>query len=235
MPLSLIARKARRAKQKRVSIPKSLVGKVRTVGNFARVANRQEKKWHEFLDGLTTMSDEGTILATSLNIIPLGSGESGRIGRMVRLRSIHLRCTFVLPSSVAVGSQSDIGRLMVILDKQANGAAATVDQVLQTAATHHKDSFMNLENARRFQILADHFCTISNASTVDVSTVGIGGIVRKFWRFNKKVNLPIEYSVAMSPPITISNVRSNNIFLLGISHSGLMQCRVLSRLRYTDS
>lgn len=119
-------------------------------------------------------------------------------------------------------------RVIVFLDRQANGTAATVTDILETA---QYNSFNNLANSSRFRIMYDkrHDMNYFNTQTSggqDIDGTNISG------SFFANVNLPIEFS---STTGVIGEIRSNNIGLLLISDSqqGYLEGRV--RVRFSDS
>lgn len=89
-----------------------------------------------------------------LNQISQGVGESQRIGRKCTIRSIEWKARYTLPEIDALASPQDtaIVRMILYQDQQANGAAATVVEILKTASAL---SFYNLQNQGRFKILLD--------------------------------------------------------------------------------
>ena len=118
--------------------------------------------------------------------------------------------------------------MIVFIDRQANGTAATVTDILET---QQYNSFNNLANSSRFRILYDKrhdmsYMNTTNASNDDVDGTSISG------SFFANVNLPIEFS---STTGVIGEIRSNNIGLLLISQSeqGYLEGRV--RVRFSDA
>lgn len=211
-------------------ITKSLTGPKRWIGIHASNLNLQQE--HKFFD--TTLTD--TVVAStgsitpSANLVPQGTTESTRIGRKIIIRSIAVRFELVLPS---FADQSDIPngdtcRIMLFVDKQANGANAAVLDILETAVF---DSYRNLSNKDRFIILHDKFYTLNRlvAGTDGTNTVG-GPIVRRQIRHYKKVNLPIEFNDTAG---VITEVTSYNVALLYISSAGLCGIpKQETRIRY---
>ncbi len=112
------------------------------------------------------------------------------------------------------------------LDKQANGAAAAVSDISETATWR---TFNNLSNSGRFVILMDK--TIN----MNYCTLGIDGVTNRkmqvFYddQFHKKVNIPIEFSGITGG---ITEIKSNNIGILLFSRQGLVEFNSNVRVRY---
>ncbi len=154
---------------------------------------------------------ESTVLGTMLNI-PQGTGETQRIGRVIRVKSVMIRYHCLVG-----GGTTDIHdeiKLYLVLDKQCNGGVATIGDILGTGSCL---AFRNLQNVNRFKILATRYIQLSSAAGAGNGTTNLFEghiqdgqiIVRGDW--------PIEYSGTTG---AISELRSNNIFLLAISRHG---------------
>lgn len=173
----------------------------------------------------------GEVPATGqLSLIPQGVTENNRIGRKCVIKSIQIRATVTyVPGATTTGSAN--GFVYVVLDKQANGAAAAVTDVLTSSAM--STAFINLDNSKRFVIL----------KRFPMSFVSQAGVSAAYARDTKildwyhKCNMSIEYDSTAATG-AIGTIRSNNIFLLAgadgqgddeIAFSG--NCR----LRFLDS
>lgn len=106
----------------------------------------------------TTTATTGTPLC----MLQVGTGVSNRIGRKARLHSLHFHgftsCLIVPGNAVT----QEILRVLIVYDKQTNGASATfadvVQSVTQAAATSSSAiDGMNLNNRDRFEILRDKY------------------------------------------------------------------------------
>jgi len=98
--------------------------------------------------------------------------------------------------------------LYLVLDKQANGAAAAFTDVMST--TLLATSFHNLANSQRFVVLKKmKFRHVANSG----ATTALNNTNVPFEMY-KKCNIPIEYSGTTG---AITEIRSNNIFLLASS------------------
>jgi len=210
-------------------------GYLRTGGYYGRFTGRRNRKGNElkFFDtilGTTTVANTGNV-ATNLCVVPQDATESGRIGRKITIKSISIRGQFDLPSTGTVANTSDAARFMLVQDRQANGAAFAVLDVLSTAGMNsHRD----LENESRFRILKDFQMDLNaggggmNPAATPVSTT-----VTRQWKFYVKCNIPIEYDSTATTG-AIGTQRSNSIAPLFISDIGVCTTTYVARIRYTD-
>jgi len=177
------------------------------------------------------MSTTGSIFP-SLNLIAQGTNENERIGRKVHIRSIMWRWLCTLDNDVLPGNTSVFPRLMVILDKQCNGAPSVASGNNGPMESANFQSFNNLENSHRYKILYDRFLSFSATSGSGTGAAGtqFGDAVRH-GSFYHKCNIPIEFS---STAGVIGEIRSNNIFVLVFDGNGLCALDSKVRLRFTD-
>lgn len=196
-------------------------GKHRTGGYYGRFLRagrrgyslRQDKKFYDvFLNSLLLTDSHQE---TSINLVPQGDGENERIGRQIFIKSIDIR--MYLRSVVKdiraneTGYAPPVYRLVVYCDRQTNGAAAALTDLLDTSVVTKKFiAFNELANSRRFRILRDKWLGPIIPPTEDTSTASFMLPTGRFFRFRIvfRKALPIEFSGTTS---TISNVKSNNI------------------------
>lgn len=210
-------------------------GYVRTVGFYGRFRGRSagaggEQKFFDTTFAEATVASAGAITNPSLNLIPQGVTESTRVGRKCVIKKIHFKGELKMPSSATSTLTADRLRVIVFIDKQANGAAATVASILETASI---DSFRNLAESGRFLILHDKTSDLNSGSGAGNTAAGVlWGETKRTWRLNKTCNLPIEFS---STTGVITEIRSNNIGVLAISEAGLATLQYTCRVRFSDS
>lgn len=158
------AAKRRRMQSRQASLYRSLP-RGRPVSNTAlQRAAAQEIKSVDVVNpngtgvaGVWTLNTTATI--TALNLITSGSASWQRVGRKVHLKSVHIRGYVNIGNPVA---QEDYGRMMVVYDKQPNGALPTIQDILLDQINSGTDvslsqrlSGINLNNRDRFEILRD--------------------------------------------------------------------------------
>ncbi len=192
-----------------------------------------ELKFHD-VDVDMTGADHsaGVILNTSsINLIAQGVTESTRIGRKCVIRSIGWRGNVDYAVATGAGAaDADQLRLMLVLDKQANGAAPAVTDVLESANIH---SFNNLSNKGRFRVLSDKIHFLNVVGAAGDGTTHDYMIVKEPIEFFKQVNIPLEFSAGTG---AITEIRSNNLFILAISQLASTSTSIDSkvRLRFSD-
>ncbi len=207
-------------------------GFTRTSGFFGRFGQGGELKFHDIDLDDAAVATGGTVTAT-INIIPQGTTEVQRIGRKCTIRSINWRFRVDIPQLDGTGAApiGDTVRVILFLDKQANGATATVLGILETADFQ---SFNNLGNKSRFRTLMDRSYTLNytaasgsgGAADNDYAQVSIDDTLFK------KVNIPIEFDATTG---AITEIRSNNIGVLLIAKSGNAGFESKFRLRFSDN
>ncbi len=191
-----------------------------------------ERKFHDIDvdNGAAVISTTGNIQNSgTIAVIPQGTTEITRIGRKAVIRNINIRWNAFIESGTNMGLTSAYFRMILYWDKQANTATATVLQILESA---HWNSFRNLANGERFEILLDKFvpmiCTAAagNGTANDFANTIARG------EYFKKCEIPIEYDASLG---AITEITSNNICILLISQQALMKFESKVRLRFTDS
>ncbi len=204
----------------------------RTGGFYGRFSGlNAEMKFHDLSVAQAVFSATGTISSTSLNVISQGVGEAQRVGRKCTIKSINWHWVLRLfqRTTQATPPTADTVRMIIYLDRQCNGAAATVLGILETAQFQ---SFRNLANTNRFQILYDKTKALNYLSVTSDIDNEFNAMETTFaGSFYKKVNIPIEYD---STSGTIGEIRSNNLGVLTIAENGLPGLTSRMRLRFSD-
>ncbi len=216
----------------RSAIGKKQRGFVRTSGFYGRFnGNRNsgpgELKFHDVDFDDAAIAADGTIgAAGTVIIIPQGVTESTRVGRKCTIRSILWRYNITLFTQASAGAD-DIVRVILYLDKQCNGAIATITDLIES---DNWKSFNNLANSGRFRVLMDRTHVIAKNSAAGNGTANDAGTCEFSYSFYKKCALPIEYN---STTGALTEIRSNNINVLLFSKSGL--CGFISKFRFRFS
>jgi len=208
-------------------------GYLRTGGYYGRFAGARgrsaaagtELKFHDLNHTSAVVVAARTIASPSLNGIAQGVAEDERIGRKCTLKSLSLRGTILMPAATGTIVWTDEVRVIVYQDKQCNGAAPAVLDLLETATV---EGYNNLANKGRFTTLMDKKMIVSR---IPASSTVAGG---QFKHFNlyKKLNVPIEFNGAAG---ALTEIRSNNIGVLAITKNGLMELEYNVRVRYADN
>lgn len=117
-----------------------------------------------------------------LNGMAVGNSVSTRVGNVVALRSITLRLSI---DQQATSSGTGRLRLIIFLDRQANGQTPAIGDVLQDASV---EGLQNLANRKRFFMIADHVTPFATNLGNENSAVTIVG----FKKFKRPVR--VQYS-----------------------------------------
>ncbi len=170
----------------------------------------------------------GGTITDSINKIPQGVTEITRVGRKCTIRQINWRFDLQLPTQTGASAGTDTVRVLMYLDKQANGATAAITDILESADFQ---SFNNLSNKRRFRTLMDRTYAINAEAGGGDGTNEDYAANTLTDSFYKKVNITIEFN---STAGAITEISSNNIGVLLISRSGLVAFSSKIRLRFSD-
>ncbi len=191
--------------------------------NFPRL----ELKFHDVDLDDSLIANTGGITA-SINLIPQGVTEVTRIGRKCTIKQINWRFNLALGTQTSGGNASDIARVIMYVDKQANKATAAITDILESA---DYQSFNNLANKNRFRTLMDRTYDINALAGGGDGTAEDYGQVLIQDTFFKKVNIPVEFSAGTG---AIGEITSYNIGVLLISRAGLATFNSKIRLRFSD-
>jgi hypothetical protein len=142
------------------------------------------------------------------------------------LTSIHIRGDINIPANATASNTSDVARFIVYWDKQCNGAAATMADILDTSVTNDVYAFRNLQNSSRFAILYDKTYSIACGGGISTSF----GENVKGLKINVKCNIPIEYGASTG---AITDLKSNNIGILAVARDGIADTAFVCRVRFT--
>ncbi len=206
-------------------------GRDRVSGYYGRYMgiNAELKFFDTTLDDAVVAA--GATVTDSINLIPQGVTESERVGRKCTVTQILWRYRYFLPvqDAVTLPVSGDTLRIMMYVDKQANGATATSLDLLETA---NFQSFRHLADVGRFEILVDR--------TVSLNYTGVGSDeaakvsmapVQRNGSFFKKCHIPLEFE---STTGAITEIRSNNIGVMLLSSNGIVGFDSNIRIRYSD-
>lgn len=212
-------------------MPAAARGYMRTSGYYGRysAASGGESKFFDVtLDDAVVATAGG--LTDSINKIAQGTTESERDGRKCTVTSVHWKYEISLPEidALATANSSDAVRVIMYVDKQANGATAAVTDLLETA---NYQSFYNLANQQRFRILTDVVHQI-NYKTLASDGAGLVSSAQVLQEYRKScaVRLPLEFSATTG---AITEIRSNNIGVLLISRNGIAGFNSELRVRFS--
>jgi len=208
---------------------------------------------------LEVMSPNGTVYPTasgpltigSMVLVPPGPGEEEMIGSKITIKSIEIRGRVLKERShsATLAANENVGqcRIVVVQDRQCNGAVATANMVYENSANSVGSAgildFGRISNSKRFRILKEWYLDFNAVafqdncqalSTTDTSYAS-GRLTRKL-HWYKKCNIVCDFE---RPPAgfarTIGDVKSNNIFVIGFGLTTLGYLMQFHwRIRYED-
>lgn len=168
----------------------------------------------------TATAISATAFISSLDVMAQGDTDATRSGNLIRVKSIQWEGFATIHASAANTSL----RIMVILDKQSNGANPGLSDILNDpSAGDAIVSSRNIDGMHRFVVLYDRKFVLSQTGQ---------GIVK--WKFYKKCSLPIRYDGNAGD---ITDLASNNILLVMVSNEPTNSPAIThsGRIRFIDN
>lgn len=189
----------------------------------------QELKHFDNSQAASNISATGAQIAVDIFDVVQGLTDQTRIGRKITVKKFQLRYIWTQPSAVGTGD-GDSCRLIVGIDHQCNGAVPTTLDILETA--DHL-SYYNLANSDRFTIIHDKQTqpldpTAGGPASTTTTRFSSNGI---YTAFSKVMNLDIEYDATAG---VVTDLTSNNFFILAITRLAAADIKLQWRFRYTD-
>ena len=187
---------------------------------LAKLALKRTRAEKKFINKEITDTAGITPITDSLILLSQGTGESDRIGNKITVVSIAIRCLVEMNDS----TETTQGRVMVILDRQPNGALATPSEILQDPSGGDSYlSYLNLANRKRFRVIRSMRFRMSNT-----------GRKSQTLSMFRKCRIPMIFS---SNNGNVTDIETNNLVLLyqsdapmGVENSILFKIRI----RYID-
>ncbi len=205
------------------------------VGN--RAGSYGELKFVDTRLARTDILEDGTLLDQTLNRIAQDASENGRIGRKVTVRSIYMKGAYHVRGTTQLQDIKQRIRIIVVLDKQTNGAALTMSDVLNTNGTVDIDSFRSLVSTGRFNVLFDKTYNANKVAIAQDSASSIRSIPQSWnFHFAKKCNIPLEFDNS-SATGAIGTITTNNLACFAIKADAASHAEVsyVCRVRYSDN
>ncbi len=206
-------------------------------GIYGRYSNGGELKFHDIdvddavVAAGANVSGETAPTATPGTLVSIAQGvtESTRVGRKCTIKSILFRYDIGLNAVNQGTGIPDVIRVILYVDKQANGLTITNTDLLETA---DYQSFNNLGNSGRFKVLMDRTHDLQmTAGGWDGTGVDFPATVASYSLY-KKCNIPLEFSGATG---ALTELRSNNINLMVCAKNGTAFFNSKMRFRFSDS
>lgn len=193
-------------------------------------------------DGVTMST--GAMSIQTANLIQAGSGFYNRIGRLVKLKSLHLHGYFARTAGAVDGTP--LVRVMVIYDGQPNGALPVistllqnVDQIGNAGTTEFALADLNLDWRQRFKVLADWRVVLPGGPATTYESFALDSSQHKgvlnIERFIKLKGLTTQFK-ADNNPCSIADIASGALYIMtiGTDTGAGWSFRASWRLRFDD-
>lgn len=162
-----------------------------------------------------------TGLVRAINLVAVGSSFFNRIGRKVEMKSLHLTGSIVPTGNAAT---ADYGRILVVYDRQTNGALPVISDILQGtdclgASATSNFSNVNLNNRERFLILADHRIFLPGVLATGINaayTDSAQPVANNVNRFIKLKGLLTHYKADSATPV-IGDIATGALYLVTLA------------------
>nr|QXP07743.1 MAG: putative capsid protein [Arizlama virus] len=187
---------------------------------------RPEWKFADVAAATYAMISGGGVV-TLINGVAEGSDFNERVGRRLTMGSIQIR-GMITPVDNTVIDQ--VVRYMIVYDKQSNGAAPTIVDILTDNTPY---GFKNLNNRARFIILKDEMFTLGARDTT--ATSSFSSAVPHAIEYYRRFRLGVEFKGATA---AIGDIATGALFLVtsgsGAAATGanmIVSCRIM----FTDA
>ena len=163
----------------------------------------------------------GTSIPAGLYNILNGTGDSGRVGNVIHVKSLHQRFSFS-------GTVHDVVRLILVKDKQCNGALANPVDVLETASILGCYNTNNVvgHGGDRFVIISDQTFTVQPAFSGELT------FVEKNKMYTKSVHADVFYSASTG---AVTDLVSTTFTWICISSGASTVLNGRMQVEYTDN
>lgn len=158
------------------------------------------------------------------NQIAVGITKSTRVGGKIQVVHLGLKFQLVLPATALIADGCDSVRMIVFLDTQANGALASITDVLTSASIN---AFYNRDTEDRFLILKDSVYAL-NTGGYDATGGNTPVIKNIVWDYFCEHTLNYVGSTAVIP-------QSKSLGYFFISANGLANVQGQKRCSFTDA
>lgn len=232
----LPVKKKYKRKKRKTQAQKEADGVHRTTGFYGRynysdgTGVQPEKKFFDTTKANGVITSGNVITDSSLNLVQAGNDANKRVGRQITIKSIHIRGQCSNNADIP----SDHIRVVVYWDQQCNGATATIGDLFTNGHQGRAsvDSFLKLENSKRFKILRDMQIDLDTNSVSNPSASTPKYSVKiEYFQAHISCNICVEFSGTTG---AITEIKNNNIGIAVLSHQTTSSIGYTARIRYTD-
>lgn len=174
----------------------------------------------KFIDQVTTDNPGTSVFAGQLlNGLTQGDTASTREGRQIRMKSVEL----MIRANLHASATRSTCRILLVLDKQANGSTMTAAQCLENTSVGNVDAMRNLDNRKRFVILMDKRFVLNS------------DYPEKAMHVYKKLDIKTIYNSLNNG--NVGDINSNALFVWTMSDEtvNVPAITINSRLRWIDN
>lgn len=172
-----------------------VVAKLARDVNYLRSVVNVEKK---YIDVSATPTSSTTVAFVLLNGLVTGSTATSRLGQSIKMISVYPNLFW----SINAAAATTYVRVIIFIDKQANGAAPAGNDLLVTSTSVL--SPLAIANSRRFKVLMDIRKTLSLN----------GNEIVRYKRF-RKLQTHVEFNTGNAG--TIADIQTNSLYLMHMS------------------
>lgn len=182
---------------------------------------------------------------TILNVITTGASAWNRIGRKVTLRSVYLQ-GYIFPTGVNSDVSQNWARIMIVYDKQPNGALPNIADLIYDQPNSATDqgvsnltSGINMNNKDRFEIIRDIrlYLPGGNTNTAATGCVTATSDCCHIESYSKLAGRETHYKADSSPSV-IGDIATGSLFMVAFSNAGVATApwalEASVRLRFSD-
>ncbi len=185
----------------------------------------------------------GTALATSttgaeldsvsnvncLNACAQGDSEQERDGRKCIMKSLHIRGRLALDAAAgATVASGRIVRILVVHDKQTNGAQFNSEDVL-TGTGDPVTSHRNLRFTNRFRVLKDQIFHLNTQAAAGNGTANDSAAFLQYFKWNFKLNIPTIYS---NTTAVVASITDHSLHVIALADAAGVTMLYESRVRF---
>ena len=190
------------------------------VSRLEKQVKLQEGEW-KYLD--VTQASTASVSAGALTLLTgcaTGDGPSNREGTQIYVKSIQVRTRIEFNAGDATAGAI---RMVLVQDKQSNGAAPNVSDIYSIPVLNAIDALRNLNGRKRFKILSDNTWIVSQNGTPG-------------YEYDIYLKKPITVQYNAGNTGTVADIATNALYLLICSDQAANGPYVAfySRVRYTE-
>jgi len=207
-------RQAATSRRRKASSASSVAANAGFLRNRNVPGMRMEKKVID-INALSLLIENATGQPALLNGCIAGSQNFQRIGRKINLRSLQIRGV-LYPADLTTNAQ--LTRMIVVYDKQANGAAPTYANVIQSqniagTTSSTATDMVNLDNRDRFEIIRDKTFSFSFTDAASGFSSSPGNYeINEFIRLQDR---PTIFNAGTAG--TVGDIQSGSLYIFWIS------------------